>query len=111
MLDSHLAEFYAVETKQINRAVKRNTEGFPNTFMFQLSENEWKDLRFQNDTLENNSALRFQNGTLKDGRGQHHKYLPFVFLRCREHPASLNNIPINIFFIQKGLKMSISSPV
>lgn len=92
MLDSHLAELYSVETKQINRAVKRNAERFPKEFLFQLTALEWdnlrfrigsstidKSLRFQNGTLENDSALRFQNGTINDGRGQHRKYLPYMF--------------------------------
>ena len=40
MLDSDLAELYSVETKQLNRAVKRNLERFPEDFMFQLSNKE-----------------------------------------------------------------------
>jgi len=43
MLDSDLAEFYGVETKQLNRAVKRNIDRFPKEFMFQLGEDEWED--------------------------------------------------------------------
>ena len=68
MLDSDLASLYQTETKFINRAVKRNPMRFPESFAFQLSEEEWE-------------GLRFQNGTLNDklGRGQHRKYLPWVF--------------------------------
>ncbi|MCU0239078.1 MAG: ORF6N domain-containing protein [Pyrinomonadaceae bacterium] len=40
MLDSDLAEFYQVETKSLNRAVKRNSTRFPTDFMFQLTEEE-----------------------------------------------------------------------
>ena len=47
MLDSDLAKLYEVETKMLNRAVKRNIERFPSNFMFQLNEDEWKILRFQ----------------------------------------------------------------
>jgi hypothetical protein len=68
MLDSDLASLYQTETKFINRAVKRNSMRFPDSFAFQLSEQEWEDLRFQNGTLKN-----------KVGRGQHRKYLPWVF--------------------------------
>ena len=47
MLDSDLAGLYGVETKQLNRAVKRNGVRFPDDFMFQLSDQELKDLRCQ----------------------------------------------------------------
>ena len=47
MLDSDLAELYEVETKNLNKAVKRNLERFPELFMFQLTEEEWHSLRFQ----------------------------------------------------------------
>ena len=42
MLDSDLARLYEVETKRLNEAVKRNIERFPEDFMFQLTEEEWK---------------------------------------------------------------------
>ncbi|MFH1194782.1 MAG: ORF6N domain-containing protein [bacterium] len=64
LLDSDLAELYCVETKQLKRAVKRNSERFPQDFMFQLNRGE-------------HNSLRCQFGTLK--RGQHSKYLPFAF--------------------------------
>ena len=41
MLDSHLAELYGVETRIINQAVKRNLNRFPETFRFQVSEDEY----------------------------------------------------------------------
>lgn len=68
MLDSDLAVLYQTETKFINRAVKRNPLRFPEVFAFQINDEEW-------------NSLRFQNGTLKDefGRGQHRKYQPWVF--------------------------------
>lgn len=47
MLDSDLAELYGVETKNLNKAVKRNMERFPLDFMFQLSKEEFENLRFQ----------------------------------------------------------------
>jgi len=64
MLDSDLAKLYGVETKQLNKAVRRNLKRFPDDFMFQLSYGEYK-------------SLRFQFGTLK--RGAHSKYLPSAF--------------------------------
>ncbi|MEI8373790.1 MAG: ORF6N domain-containing protein [Planctomycetota bacterium] len=45
MLDSDLASLYEVETKVLVRAVKRNLDRFPEDFMFQLSKEEFDDLR------------------------------------------------------------------
>jgi len=50
MLDSDLAELYGVETKVFNQAVKRNVGRFPDDFMFELNEEEFKNLRSQNVT-------------------------------------------------------------
>jgi hypothetical protein len=44
MLDSDLAELYGVETKNLNKAVKRNLDRFPTAFMFQLTADEAKAL-------------------------------------------------------------------
>ena len=66
MLDRDLAELYQVTTSNLNKAVKRNLKRFPPDFMFQLTEEEWE-------------ILRFQNGIIKKGRGEHTKYLPHAF--------------------------------
>ncbi len=50
MLDSDLAELYGVETKYINQAVSRNTQRFPNDFIFELFQDEWNNLKSQNVT-------------------------------------------------------------
>ncbi|MCP3957938.1 MAG: ORF6N domain-containing protein [bacterium] len=47
MLDLDLAELYGVETRVLVQAVKRNLDRFPEDFMFQLSEAEFRDLRSQ----------------------------------------------------------------
>ncbi|MDR0827148.1 MAG: ORF6N domain-containing protein [Desulfovibrio sp.] len=47
MLDSDLAVLYGVETGALVRAVKRNIERFPDDFMFQLTDQEWENLRCQ----------------------------------------------------------------
>jgi len=65
MLDSDLASLYQVETKNLNKAVKRNIERFPASFCFQLTEKEVENLRFQIGT----SSLNY------GGR----RYLPYVF--------------------------------
>ena len=66
MLDRDLAELYQVTTGNLNKAVKRNIRRFPPDFMFQLTKEEWE-------------SLKFQIGILKNGRGQHTKYLPYAF--------------------------------
>ena len=65
MLDSDLASLYQVETKNLNKAVKRNIERFPEKFCFQLTDSEA-------------DFLRFQFGTSNIGRGGR-RYLPYVF--------------------------------
>ena len=65
MLDEDLAALYDVEIKVLNQAVKRNLDRFPDDFMFQLSAEEFADLRSQSGT----SSLRSQIVTLKSGRG------------------------------------------
>ena len=62
LLDSDLANLYEVETKALNRAVRRNLDRFPEDFMFQLTAEE---------------LLRCQFGTSK-GRGGR-RYLPLAF--------------------------------
>ena len=47
MIDRDLAMLYGVETSQLNRQVKRNIERFPEDFMFQLTKEEYEDLKCQ----------------------------------------------------------------
>ena len=65
MIDSDLAVLYQVETKVFNQAVKRNSERFPDDFMFQLSEKEYEN-------------LRSQFVTSNKGRGGR-RYMPYAF--------------------------------
>jgi hypothetical protein len=65
MLDSDLANLYQVETKQLNRQVRRNILRFPDDFMFQLAAEEYE-------------VLKRQFGTSKSGSGGKQK-LPLVF--------------------------------
>ena len=69
ILDSDLAKLYNCKngTKDINKAVNRNIERFPEDFYFQTTMEEYKEI------------LRFQNGTLRLNHGKHRKYLPHVF--------------------------------
>jgi hypothetical protein len=103
MLDSDLAQLYGVETKALNRAVKRNRERFPQDFMFQLTPEEAADLRYQNGT----SSLRPQSGTSSGWGGR--RYLPHVFTEqgvamlssvLRSRRAVLVNIEIMRAFVR-----------
>ena len=67
MFDRDLAELYGVETKNLNKAVKRNKERFPVDFMFQLNNQEIRAW-----------SLRFQFGTSNSNRGGR-RYPPYVF--------------------------------
>ncbi|MBR4561620.1 MAG: ORF6N domain-containing protein [Bacteroidales bacterium] len=68
MLDSDLAMLYGVETKRLNEQVKRNSNRFPEDFMFQLTQDEAV-------------RSRSQIATLNTQRGQNLKYLPYAFTR------------------------------
>ncbi|MFZ0301654.1 MAG: ORF6N domain-containing protein [Terracidiphilus sp.] len=59
MLDSDLAELYEVETKALNLAVRRNADRFPEDFMFQLTPQEFQDLRFQFATSSSWGGRRY----------------------------------------------------
>jgi hypothetical protein len=79
MLDSDLAELYGVESKRLNEQVKRNIERFPEKFRFQLSEEEYENLKSQFVTSRTDNSLRSQIATLENQKGKHTKYLPYVF--------------------------------
>ena len=50
MLDSDIAELFGVETRNLNKAMKRNLNRFPEDFCFQLNSKEFQNLKFQNGT-------------------------------------------------------------
>ena len=94
MMDSDLASLYEIETKVLNRAVKRNPERFPDFFMFQLTEEEW-------------TILRCHFGTLKK---HNRKYRPYVFtehgvLMLSSVLNSRKAININIEIMMTFVKM------
>ncbi|CAA6799725.1 MAG: DNA-binding protein, partial [uncultured Sulfurovum sp.] len=65
MLDEDLAELYEVSVKRLNEQVKRNIERFPHDFMFQLTEEEYENLKSQIATSSSEHGGR--------------RYLPYVF--------------------------------
>ncbi len=95
MLDSDLAKLYCVETKHLNRQVRRNIRRFPSDFMLQLTRKEYQEI------------LRCQIGTLETGK--YSKYLPCVFTEqgvamlssvLNSERAILVNVQIMRAFIQ-----------
>lgn len=87
MLDSDLAALYGVTTFNLNKAVKRNLNRFPDDFMFRLSREEYQ-------------SLRFQFGILK--RGQHAKYLPYAF--TEQGVAMLSSV----LHSQRAIKVNVA---
>jgi len=96
MLDFDLARIYGVQTKSLNRAVKRNAERFPKDFMFQISSHEWNN-------------LKYQIGTSSSGHGGRRR-LPYAFT---EHGAimaanvlnSARAVQMSVFVVRAFLKM------
>src|SRR5687767_168242 len=86
ILDSDLAAIYGVETKALNRAVKRNLERFPFDFVFQLTKKEV-------------GALRHQFGTSSSHGGR--RYLPYAFT---EHGAIM---AANVLNSKQAVEMSV----
>jgi ORF6N domain len=72
MLDSDLAELYQVETRTLIQAIKRNTERFPEDFIFQLTKEELQNLRFQSGISNLRSQIVISS---YGGR----RYLPYAF--------------------------------
>lgn len=113
MLDSDVAMLYHYPTKRINESVNRNKQRFPENFCFQLTEEEYKSLRFKNLTLnEANSKDEIQNNSLRSqiatldkniGRGKHRKYLPYVF--TEQGIAMLSGLLKNDIAIQVSINI------
>ena len=75
MLDTDLAKLYGVTTFNLNKAVKRNGDRFPEDFMFRLSAQE-------------TAALTFQSGISKPrGRGDVSVYVNIVAMPDSERPV------------------------
>ena len=92
MLDSDVARLYKYETKNVNKAMKRNIDRFPEDFCFQINDEGMNSLRFQNGTLKN-----------QNGRGQHVKYLPYVY--TEQGVAMLSGLLKNEIAIQVSIKI------
>jgi ORF6N domain len=98
MIDADLSGIYCVTTKRLNEAVKRNAERFPEDFAFQLTQQEFMDLRSQIATSK--------------GRGGR-RYRPYAFT---EHGAimaanvlnSPQAVQMSVFVVRAFLKMRVA---
>ncbi len=85
MLDSDVAMLYHYETKKINQAVKRNIDRFPEKFCFQLTEEEFLNLRSPlnesniNSKQKNNWSQIVTSSKSDNSKHRGKKYLPYVF--------------------------------
>jgi phage regulator Rha-like protein len=86
MFDSDLAELYGVDTKNLNKAIERNKDRFPEDFAFRLTKTEFENLRFQFGTSS------------WGGR----RYLPYVFT---EHGVAMLS---SVLKSERATQMSIS---
>jgi len=87
ILDTDLAALYGVPVKRLNEQVRRNADRFPEDFVFQLSEQEWKALR-----------SRFATSKGRGGR----RYLPYAFT---EHGAIM---AANVLNSTQAIQMSVA---
>lgn len=86
MLDVDIAGLYEVQTKTLNQAVKRNFDRFPSDFMFQLTQEEWSNLRSQFVTTSWGGS----------------RYLPYAFT---EHGITML---ASVLKSEKAIKMNIA---
>lgn len=67
MLDKDLAVLYAVETRDLNKAVTRNLDRFPEDFCFRLTKEEFKSLMFQNGTSKRGGTRKLSRAFTEHG--------------------------------------------
>jgi len=118
MLDSDLAMLYGVETKGLKRAVRRNIQRFPSDFMFEVTPQEQKKLKFQigiSNLSENQEVtnLRYQNGTSSWG-GIRYNAFAFTELGVAMLSSVLNSdtaININISIMRAFVAIRQNLPI
>lgn len=67
MLDKDLAELYGVTTGNLNKAVRRNIKRFPVDFMFQLTHEEFADLKLQMETSGRGGTRKMSKAFTEQG--------------------------------------------
>jgi hypothetical protein len=79
MLDTDLAEMYQVETRVLNQSVKRNIKRFPSDFMFELTKQEWDNLKSQFAMSSQNEPNSSQIVMSSNRKHRGDKYIPYAF--------------------------------
>jgi ORF6N domain len=84
MLDYDLAALYEVETRVLNQAIKRNSESFPDDFMFRLTKEEWEELSSSSTfTLMSSQIVMTSSSSqivmMDLPKNRTGKYLPYAF--------------------------------
>jgi hypothetical protein len=96
---TYLATLYGVETRVFNQAVKRNIKRFPKDFMFQLTKEEWEDIRIHLELLEKDMSSQI---VMTYPAKRPHSSRPYVF--TEQGVAMLSGI-LNS---DRAIKMNIS---
>jgi len=121
MFDCDLANLYGVEIKRINENVKRNLKRFPPDFMFQLTDEEWKDLRsqiatFSKDIRKYKPHVFTEHGILmlssvlnSDRAIETNIKIMKVFVQMRRYISAQNNANEQIAELRKLLMLHIEN--
>ena len=121
MLDSDLAALYGVELKAMNQAVKRNGKRFPSDFMFQLTNEEWKNQRSQFVTFNQNTRkykpyaftehgiLMLSSILHSDKAVEINIQIMRVFVKMRHYVVSQSNTNNQIAELRKLLMLHIEN--
>ncbi|NHM06627.1 ORF6N domain-containing protein [Flavobacterium sp. CYK-4] len=115
MLDRDLATLYGVETKRVNEQIKRNSARFPDNFMFQLTEEEFQNLKSQNATsswggsrklpyaFTEHGILQLANVLKSEQATQMSIRIIEVFVSLRDYLLTNINLKIELEEIKKKL--------
>lgn len=116
MLDKDLADLYEVETRALNQAVSRNTERFPEAFMFQLNQQEFEILKSQFVTSSwggtrklpyafTEQGVAMLSSVLRSKKAiQVNIQIMLVFTKVREMLVDTLNLRLDIDVIKKKLE-------
>jgi len=116
MIDVDLSELYNIETKRLNEQVKRNLSRFPADFMFQLTKNEFQNLKSQFATsswggtrklpyaFTEHGVLMLSSVLKSDKAIQTNIQIMRIFTKVRQMLLDTTDLKIDILQIQKKLE-------
>ena len=121
LLDSDLADLYAVETKRLNEQVKRNMGRFPSDFMFQLTSDEFENLKSHFATsswggrrklplaFTEHGAIMAASVLNSDRAVQMSVYVVRAFVRLRERVASNQQLSQRLDELERCLNHKLAT--